>query len=68
MNQARSFLEKKDKVRVNLFFSGREMAFRDKAKGLLDKFVVEMADIGQIEKGLMMEGRVMSIVIAPKAT
>lgn len=67
INQARGFLEKKDKVRVNLFFSGREMAFREKAKGLLDKFIAETADLGQIEKGVMMEGRVMSVMIAPKA-
>ena len=67
VNQARAFLEKKDKVRINLFFSGREMAFREKAKGLLDKFVVETTDIGQVEKDVMLEGRIMSIVIAPKA-
>ena len=67
INQARGFLEKKDKVRVNLFFSGREMAFRDKARGLLDKFIVATADIGQVEKNIMMEGRVMSVLISPKA-
>ena len=66
VKQARNFLEKKDKVRVNLFFSGREMSFRDQAKGLLDKFVAETSDIGQIEKDVILEGRVMSIVIAPK--
>ena len=67
IKQGRAFLEKRDKVRVNLFFSGREMAFREHAKGLLDKFVAETADIGQIEKDVMMEGRVMFLVIAPKA-
>lgn len=68
VRQARDFLEKKDRVRVNLFFSGREMAFRDKAKGLLDKFIVETTDVGQAENTVIMEGRVMSIVIAPKAS
>lgn len=66
MNQARKFLEGKDRVRVNLFFSGREMAFKEQAKGLLDKFVTELSDVGAIEKDVMMEGRIMSIVIAPK--
>ena len=66
LNQARTFLEKKDKVRVNLFFSGREMAFREKAKGLLDKFVAETSDIAQVEKDVLLEGRIMSIVIAPR--
>lgn len=67
MNQARAFLVKKDKVRVNLFFSGREMAFRDQAKGLLDRFMTELADISQLEKDIMMEGRIMFIVLAPKS-
>jgi len=67
VNQARAFLEKKDKVRVNLFFSGREMAFREKARTLHDKFVVSTADIAQVETGVTMEGRIMSIIIAPKA-
>ncbi len=67
LKQTVAFLEKKDKVRVNLFFQGREMAFKDQARKLLDRFVVDTADIAQVEKGVMMEGRVMSIVIAPKA-
>jgi translation initiation factor IF-3 len=67
LKQTITFLEKKDKVRVNLFFQGREMAFKDQAKKLLDRFVIDTAAIAQVEKDVMMEGRVMSIVIAPKA-
>ena len=67
LKQTIMFLEKKDKVRVNLFFQGREMAFKDQARKLLDRFVEDTAEIAQVEKGVMMEGRVMSIVIAPKA-
>ena len=67
LKQTIAFLDKKDKVRVNLFFQGREMAFKDQAKKLLDRFVLDTAEIAQVEKGVMMEGRVMSIVIAPKA-
>ena len=67
LKQTIMFLEKKDKVRVNLFFQGREMAFKDQAKKLLDRFVVDTAALAQVEKDVMMEGRVMSIVIAPKA-
>jgi translation initiation factor IF-3 len=67
MKQARGFLEKKDKVKVNLFFSGREMAFREHAKGLLNKFIAETADLSMIEKDIMLEGRVMSVLLTPKA-
>ena len=68
LKQAISFLEKKDKVKVNLFFRGREMAFRDQGKEVLRKFVKEISEHGQVEKDLSMMGRVMSIVVAPKAT
>ncbi len=67
LKQTLAFLDKKDKVRINLFFQGREMAFREKAKTLLDRFVTDTAEVAQIEKDVMMEGKVMSIVIAPKA-
>ena len=67
LKQTLAFLEKKDKVRVNLFFQGREMAFKDHAKVLLDRFVADTAHVAQVEKDVMMEGRVMSIVISPKA-
>ena len=67
LKQTIAFLEKKDKVRVNLFFQGREMAFKDQAKTLLDRFVTDTAHLAQVEKDVMMEGRVMSIVISPKA-
>ena len=43
------------------------MAFREKARTLLDKFVAATADIAQVESGVTMEGRIMSIIIAPRA-
>jgi translation initiation factor IF-3 len=67
LKQTIGFLNKRDKVKVNLFFQGREMSFRDKGKVLLDRFVVDTAEIAQVEKDPFMEGRVMSIVLAPKA-
>ena len=66
LKQTISFLNKKDKVKVNLFFRGREMAFKDHGKVILDKFVKDTSEYAQVEKGLNMLGRVMSIVLAPK--
>ncbi|MDP8264893.1 MAG: translation initiation factor IF-3 [Candidatus Aceula lacicola] len=68
LKQAISFLEKKDKVKVNLFFRGREMAFRDQGREVLKKFIQDISEHGQIEKDLNMMGRVMSVVVAPKAS
>ena len=62
-----SFLDKKDKVKVNLFFRGREMAFKEQGQQVLDKFVKDIGNRGTIEKAPAMEGRIMSVVIAPKS-
>ena len=66
LRQAKSFLEKKDKVKLNLFFRGRELSFKEQGKNILERFVVDVADVATVEKDLMMEGRVMSVIVAPK--
>jgi translation initiation factor IF-3 len=66
MKQAISFLEKKDKVKVNMVFSGREMSFRDQWKAVLDKVIAKTADHATIEKQPLAEGRIVSLVFAPK--
>lgn len=67
LKQAMTFLERKDKVKINLFFRGRELAFRELGRQVLDRFIEDIAFHGQIEKAPTMEGRVMSVVIAPKS-
>jgi len=66
VKQAQSFLKKKDKVRVNLFFRGRQMEHVDLGRKVLDKFIVDTQGDGLVEKAPSMEGRIMSFVIAPK--
>ena len=67
LKQTIGFLNKKDKVKVNLFFQGREMSFRDKGKVVLERFVADTTEIASVEKDVYMEGRVMSVVLSPKA-
>ncbi len=67
MKQAITFLAKKDKVKINLMFSGREMSFRDQWKIILDKVVVMTSDHAAIEKEPLAEGRIVSMVLAPKS-
>ena len=68
LKQARHFVEKKDKVKLNLFFRGREMAFKEQGRQVLEHFIADMAEIGQVEKNPSMEGRIMSVIIAPKSS
>jgi translation initiation factor IF-3 len=67
LKQTISFLEKKDKVKVNMFFRGREMAHKELGREILDRMMVDTAEHCQTEKAPTMEGRVMSIVLSPKA-
>lgn len=66
VKQVISFLKKKDKVKVNLFFRGRQMEHLDLGRKVLDKFILDTQNDGQVEKTPSLEGRIMSFVIAPK--
>ena len=62
-----SFLKKKDKVKINLFFRGRQMEHLDLGRKVLDKFILDLSEDGQVEKAPVLEGRIMYFVIAPKS-
>ncbi len=66
VKQVVSFLKKKDKVKVNLFFRGRQMEHLDLGRKVLDKFIADTLEEGTVEKSPALEGRIMSFVIAPK--
>lgn len=66
LKQAVNFLQKKDKVKINMFFRGRQMEHLELGKQILDKFIQDTQQIAQLEKEPHLEGRVMSLVLAPK--
>ena len=66
LKQTITFLQKRDKVKINLFFRGRQAEHMDLGRKLLDKFITDTQSNGQLEKEPYLEGRVMSIVVAPK--
>jgi translation initiation factor IF-3 len=66
LKQVISFLKKKDKVKINLFFRGRQMEHLDLGRKVLDRFIADITEEGQVEKQPALEGRIMYFVIAPK--
>jgi translation initiation factor IF-3 len=66
LKQVIGFLAKKDKVRVNLFFRGRQMEHLDLGRKILDKLVVDTQQAAQVERDPILEGRIMTLVLAPK--
>jgi len=67
INQARKFLEHKDKVLVNVLFRGRELQHIDEGKRILDAILEKLNDIAKIERPPSMEGKRMTAMLAPKA-
>jgi translation initiation factor IF-3 len=47
-------------------FRGREMAHTEIGRKLLDRLVIDLAEYGAIEQQAAMEGRQITMVIAPK--
>ena len=66
LGHIKRFLEKKDKVKVSVIFRGREIAFSERGKELLEKITIETADISIVEQFPKFEGRIMMMVLAPK--
>lgn len=64
--QARGFIERGDRVIVNVFFRGREMAHSELGMAVLQRFVSELQDIAKPERPPAMEGRRIGVVLVKK--
>lgn len=60
------FLEHGDKVKVTLRFRGREMAHQQIGMDLLKRIETDLAELGGVEQFPKMEGRQLTMVIAPR--
>ena len=59
-------LEEGNKEKVTLMFRGRQIAHPELGKLVVDRVSVELADIAKIESPSMMEGKSMTMILAPK--
>ncbi len=66
LRHARKFLEQKNKVKITIFFRGREMAYRDFGTELMEKVIHLLEDIAKVESEPKMEGRRMIMVLTAK--
>ena len=67
INQARKFLEHKDKVLLNVLFRGRELQHLDEGRRIIVSMVEKLSDLAKIEKAPSMEGKRMTAMLAPKS-
>ncbi len=62
----RTFLETGSKVRVFVMFRGREMTRIEYGRKVLDRLKEDLKEIAMIDSEPKMEGRTMSMVVAPR--
>lgn len=65
-NNARKFLLAEDKVKVTVRFRGREADYSHIGHKIIELFVAKVADVCIIEKAAKLEGKNMTMILAPK--
>ena len=67
LKHARRFLEAGDKVKVVIFFRGREIVHRENGQKLLGRVNQDLEELAQVEQQSKQEGRTLCMIFAPKA-
>lgn len=63
---AASYLVKGHKIKASLRFKGRQMAHTELGREVLEKFAQELSDVAVVESAPKLEGRNMTMILAPK--
>ena len=67
LDQVRQFLDQNAKVKLAVFFRGREREHPDRGRDILDRIAASVDDRASVELRPTMEGRSMFMVLAPKS-
>lgn len=60
------FLEEGDKVKITIRFRGREIVYQQLGRDMLQRMEADLVDHAIIEQTAKLEGKQLSIVVAPK--
>ena len=67
LKQVIGFLQKKDKVKINMMFRGREISHKELGQEICDRLIMDLREYGQPERAPKLEGRIMSFVLNPSS-
>jgi len=62
---ARQFLEDGHKVKATVVFKGREMTYTEHGREILARIAEALADVSKIDQEAKLEGRSMTLILAP---
>lgn len=65
LRNAKRFLERGDKVKLTIFFRGREIIYSALGKRIIAKFTEDVSDIAEIERDDGLEGKMMNVFFMP---
>lgn len=65
VNHIKRFLKKGHKVRVTVFFRGREKAHKDKGYDLLDRVKKEIKEVGEVDQKPKKKGQIIQMLLKP---
>lgn len=68
LKHAQGFLNDGDKVKAYVFFKGRSILFKEQGEVLLLRFAADLEEYGKVESMPVLEGKRMTMFIAPKKT
>jgi translation initiation factor IF-3 len=66
LKHAQRFLEEGNKVRVEIIYKGRTIVYKEQGEFQLLKFADALSDIAKVEQLPNLQGKVMSMILAPK--
>jgi len=65
---AEKFLKEGAKLKAYVFFKGRSIVYKDQGEILLLRLAQELEDFGKVEQMPKLEGKRMTMFLAPKAS
>ena len=66
LRHAIKFLQEGAKVKVDVFFKGRSIIYKDKGELILLRFAEALEEYGKVERLPKLEGKRMIMIVAPK--
>lgn len=66
LRHVKRFLEEGHKVKITVVHRGREMAHIDRGEAMLGRVLKEVSTYSQVEKPSRMEGKALTLILAPK--
>ena len=66
LKHIKEFLEKKHKVRVRMWFRGREIAHKDIGNKVIDKLLKDVDKVGRVDREPHMLGKTLVLILSPR--